>query len=133
MDLRCYFLSNAYNKVMYKNPDQLHKEHVSRQLQKTVAHNSKEVRVGIYLVKCGDLPYYKVGISRDITMRVKALQACCPLLLTCLHYSEKFNRITAEDIEARIHQTYADFNIRGEWFEFSDKQVSAVIQDIVWL
>ena len=80
----------------------------------------------IYIVKCGDFDYYKIGISKiKPHLRLSQLQTSSPFLLQIIHI---FKTDNSEKIEFKIHNQYSKKLIRGEWFEF--KNINKVISDI---
>lgn len=67
--------------------------------------------------------YYKIGMSKDPHYRESTLQSEKPSIeLVC---AKKFpNRQIASSIEAALHKTYGNKNIRGEWFSLSEQDVT---------
>lgn len=64
-----------------------------------------------YLIQCGE--YVKIGRSCDVQARLATLQTGCPHDLTLLG---SFKVPHAVDVESALHQIYARFRKRGEWF-----------------
>ena len=85
----------------------------------------------VYLIQCGDLPYYKIGVSCDMGDRFKNLQSCNPheltVLCTCGFGSSK----AAYAAEADCHRKLFKERIRGEWFQLTDVQVRQLKHDMV--
>jgi hypothetical protein len=47
----------------------------------------------------------------------------------CIDYISK-EKIAANEIENDIHIKYIDFNIRGEWFNLTDRQIKNIVKYI---
>jgi Rha family phage regulatory protein len=66
----------------------------------------------LYIVKCGD--FYKIGISHNVSKRIKGMQTGNPYLIELIDtYTIGHN---VSNIEARLHVLFESDNIRGEWF-----------------
>lgn len=76
----------------------------------------------IYIVVCGN--YTKIGISKNISERMTALQTGNPFPINLV-----FAKVVedAENIEKIIHTEYNEFNISGEWFDIEKKQINDII------
>lgn len=81
----------------------------------------------IYILRLGNLQYYKIGVSSDIDTRVKQLQAGSPEELIRI-YSKEF--ATPYKLETYLHKKYKDYNTHGEWFKFKTSEVDEVINYI---
>lgn len=83
-------------------------------------NNKKSNKGCVYLVKLDK--HYKIGVSRKPKERLKEF--------TLLPYKlEEIIIKNVEDylgVEKYLHKKYKDFRIRGEWFEFSPKQVEDI-------
>ena len=67
--------------------------------------------------------FYKIGKSIDPEVRRKALQVGIPGEIRLVH------AIATDDmnwLETRLHRIFAAGRVRGEWFQLSDRQVSAL-------
>jgi len=84
----------------------------------------------VYLIKCGDLPYYKIGISDSPSERLDAIQKCNPLPLSLLMICGLSSRTAASQAELQIHLKLKPHNIHGEWFELSREQVEILKCDM---
>ena len=69
----------------------------------------------------------KIGITNSIKRRMETMQVCNPYKINLI-LAKKIN--SAEFIEKKIHKEYAEFNILGEWFILSDKQINDIISSI---
>jgi hypothetical protein len=62
-----------------------------------------------YVIKNPDLGLIKIGRTRDVSARIKALQTGAGIKLSTL-------AIIVGDIEKELHQRFADLRVFGEWF-----------------
>ena len=83
--------------------------------------NNKNNRY-VYIVKSGI--YTKIGISRNISLRMTALQTGNPFPIQLVYAKEVDN---AYNIEQDLHKKYSEFNISGEWFELSKDDINTII------
>jgi hypothetical protein len=91
----------------------------------------------VYLVKTVYGALVKIGISEDLVRRIATIQSC--------HFDELvFHRFwwvpgiaMASRVESGFKSRFAEYNIRGEWFDMSpaqaEKQVEAAINRLgIW-
>ncbi len=76
----------------------------------------------VYLMKCGE-NNYKIGIAKNINNRLLQLQTGNPLNIELIH---SFFSKNARSSESRLHQRYAEFKIRNEWFYLMDKHIDEI-------
>lgn len=69
----------------------------------------------VYLIEANRL--YKIGRTKDINKRMKQLQTGNPHAIILIKLYETENSIK---LEAYIHQTLKDQNIRNEWFRLDN-------------
>lgn len=83
----------------------------------------------VYLMKDTTNLYYKIGISNKPEYREKTLQSEKPSieLICCKEFP---SRKMARTIESALHSTYSEYQIRGEWFELSDEDVTEIIKTL---
>jgi hypothetical protein len=81
----------------------------------------------IYVISCGE--YVKVGVSRrhPDKGRLQTLSTGMPYDLT-LRLARRVANCYAE--ERRIHVTYGEHRVKGEWFQLNRKQITALYADI---
>lgn len=72
----------------------------------------------IYLVECQG--FRKIGIAGDVESRMASLQTGNPFPL-CLEGCYGFEN--AEIVEKAVHQKFAEFRKRGEWFDLHKENV----------
>jgi hypothetical protein len=77
----------------------------------------------IYILKSRE--YYKIGITKDVAKRMRELQTGNPIqhLFVC---SSFFN--DAPKIEKLLHETFAEYQIQGEWFELPSSKLEELIE-----
>lgn len=78
----------------------------------------------VYLI-FADNGLTKIGLARNVKMRLDTLKTASPCHLTLLH-SIKTNR--AESLETELHINFASKRIRGEWFNLSNLEIASIIK-----
>ncbi|MGL5684017.1 MAG: GIY-YIG nuclease family protein [Marinifilaceae bacterium] len=83
-------------------------------------------KCSVYLMVDTVNSFYKIGISNKPSYRERTLQSEKPTIeiVTSKQYP---TRGIAENIEKALHKTYFAKNIRGEWFNLNEKDVSDII------
>jgi hypothetical protein len=83
----------------------------------------------IYLIHAKGTTRYKIGLTtRTVQERLAELnssQSAFPLELIT---SAKFEHV--HEVEKSLHERYRLCRVHGEWFEFSKRELQAVIKDI---
>ena len=77
----------------------------------------------IYLLRCGNSNFYKIGIAEDVSLRLKTIQNYSPYhihLLATISGGSK--------LEAALHRRFSKQRHRGEWFRFSEEEVKEIIK-----
>lgn len=77
----------------------------------------------LYIIRSGDTNKYKIGISKDPKQRLEALQTGNGETLEIVH---TFPTRYDYKLEAGLHNSYKSKKTIGEWFEFSEKELSEV-------
>lgn len=87
----------------------------------------------VYIIRCQNSPYYKIGVSENVRVRLESLQAGCPYELTIEAVCCANTRLNAYRIEADIHRSLAKDRVRsgGEWFQLHTEQITVLLRDIV--
>ena len=68
----------------------------------------------VYIVQCGDMPYYKIGVTQGRpAARVASLQTGCPFKLYLI---DAFFSFKAEELERTIQEAFEVNKVRGEWY-----------------
>jgi hypothetical protein len=79
----------------------------------------------LYIVRCADTDFYKVGISKiNPRYRLAQLQTGCPYELTMQHL---FKCAAPEALEIEVHGVLAQHHVRGEWFELTEGELEALV------
>lgn len=81
----------------------------------------------LYIIQEGSSNNYKLGRSFNPEYRLKELQVCNSNELT-IHSTYICN--DAVTLENLIHKNYNNNNIRGEWFELSDRELNECVTKI---
>ena len=84
----------------------------------------------VYVIHALTTNYYKIGITEDITKRLRGLQLAIPfweLELLATHPHDKYKKI-----ERSLHNIYAGKNLRdSEWFELTSDDLSTALMSTV--
>ena len=72
----------------------------------------------VYLVGAG--PFIKVGLSKDVTSRMRHWSVGCPYPTEIVWLSIRMERIHAESLERKIQDKLKDYWVKGEWFRVKD-------------
>jgi len=89
---------------------------------------SKEVKTSaefLYMFDCKQST--KIGIATNIKKRLSTLSAMNPFEVT-EYFSIKVN--DPRKLEAYLHKLYKDNNIKYEWFSFSEKEKTSIVEYI---
>lgn len=83
---------------------------------------TSEEKCFLYLMKDLANGYHKVGISNNPEYREKTLQSEKPTI-ELIYVKEFSTRKIAMSIESALHKTFDNKRLRGEWFDFSEKDI----------
>lgn len=72
-----------------------------------------------YIMRDTNTGYYKIGRSANPSMRERTLQSEKPTI--------KLIAFSNNNIERKLHVTYSDKRIRGEWFDLCESDVQDII------
>ncbi len=85
----------------------------------------------VYLIRCGDSSFYKIGVSERPNERLRDLQAANPhplsLVVTCSFAS----KIPAMQAEADVHIQLDEHRMSGEWFDLTPKMAQQLKYDMI--
>ena len=71
----------------------------------------------VYLFGNNELKWYKIGISRNVSLRLEQIQDNVPFSLELLgHWRTDW----AFDVEKMTHEKFWSHHLRGEWFKDLD-------------
>ena len=88
---------------------------------------SKKVEVTDYVYLISDGTYTKIGITNNLTKRLKVLQTGNPHKLTYIDYVPCDD---ASRVEKELHNLYALKHMVGEWFNLNEVDVKNILDDI---
>jgi len=76
----------------------------------------------VYILKAGThrKAPIKIGMARDVEVRIKELQTGNPYELICIGTIAFDTKEQAFDMEQFLHYVYADRRLEGEWFSVND-------------
>ena len=75
------------------------------------------------LIKIKDKNKYKIGLTSNLKQRISSLSNQNPFeikLITAIENNDIYK------LESELHKKFADKNIKGEWFELSQKDVDYI-------
>lgn len=72
----------------------------------------------LYVLKAGD--YFKVGITQNLSKRIKQIQTGCPLKISRVYYYTLDTKSEALELEKEIHTFLSKVSTVGEWFLTQD-------------
>jgi hypothetical protein len=74
----------------------------------------KKISGYVYILDIEGFNYFKVGLSRNVPSRKKAIQTLVPFDIGIVRTIFVDN---CKDIEERIHNELKDYRFKGEWFK----------------
>lgn len=80
----------------------------------------------VYLIRCKNTSYYKIGHTGDLEARMGDLQVANPHELEVIGIIDADDKEEGLSIEKRLHLAFRKYRLHGEWFDFKNR-------DIVWL
>ncbi len=72
----------------------------------------------IYLIRCEENSYYKIGITKNIQKRIKEIQTGTP---DKIYLIDSYESEYARQIEIALHNFFKSEHRNNEWFELSIK------------
>ena len=82
----------------------------------------------LYVIKCGEFPYYKIGIADYPHRRIADLQIANPHPLSII-ITVKMIGVTL--LEAMLHEKFKGKQIHEEWFHFTQEDILD-LEDILY-
>lgn len=70
----------------------------------------------VYLIRCSENNFYKIGISKNVETRLKQIQTTSPDKVFIVH---KYESSYASKIEKALHNFFKSYHRNNEWFELS--------------
>ena len=81
----------------------------------------------VYLIKCGEFPYYKIGKTANQPLeRLGTLQGGCPFRLELKAYA---GTADIDEAERKLQERFQFQCIGGEWYYFNAERLETVIED----
>ena len=68
----------------------------------------------VYLIRCEENNYYKIGITKNIQRRLKQIQTSTP---DKIYLVEKYESKYSNKIEKALHNFLVAYHRNNEWFE----------------
>jgi len=96
---------------------------VSEKIIRNLVGNTKTKKGNIYIIQAGNLDIYKIGVTKNISERLKQLQTASFLELNVIKIRETSKY---DSIERYLHKTLKEWNIRGEWFKLSNDMIIVI-------
>ena len=101
------------------------------QLPQTIKQPNSQV----YVIMCGcyqngiskDRYPIKIGISRNVHLRIATMQTGNPYPLICVALSKADHVKWAEQLEKYLHEKFAKYRIKLEWFALTKAQIQWII------
>ena len=77
----------------------------------------------VYVIKGGDMLYYKIGVTQsNVSARVASLRTGC-----LFKRVEAFSSYNALDLERTIQEAFKDNKVQGEWYLFDKLQLETLL------
>jgi len=83
----------------------------------------------VYLIQQDQSGFVKIGISGNVTKRLRDLQSANPHLLSVKYTVNCPSFEIASAIEKRLHNRFATFRLTNEWFNVP---IEKIIADLEW-
>ena len=80
----------------------------------------------IYLINAENTNLYKIGLSHNLTKRVKQLQTSSPHKIVLV---ESWKTQWGKKLEFTLHRVYSMQRQSGEWFELNTEQVENFLEN----
>jgi hypothetical protein len=77
----------------------------------------------VYAIHTPNFEYTKIGISRSFKQRFSNIQSSCPFKLTLWLSIMSPKASVIEDV---LHANFSEWNVRGEWFAFTNQALNDV-------
>jgi Meiotically up-regulated gene 113 len=76
----------------------------------------------VYLVRCGG--FYKIGLAKDANKRLSGLKTSSPFEIEMV---KTWRCKRPDTIERTLHEQFEKFRVRGEWFQFTEDVLQALL------
>ena len=85
----------------------------------------------VYLIRCGDSSFYKIGVSENPIERLRDLQAATPYPLSLVVTCNFASKIVARQAETDAHRQLDKHRMNGEWFDLTPKMAQQLKYDMI--
>lgn len=82
--------------------------------RKPKAEEAWEVPASVYIMSAGGR--IKIGLASDVAKRQKQMQNGSPARVELLAHRQFGTRLSAKDVEGRLHRKFSRRRLWGEWF-----------------
>lgn len=79
----------------------------------------------VYVLQCLETSRFKIGITQNLTQRIKEIQSACA---TKLMLMLAFPTI-GQDVERCLHRKFESYRLHGEWFAIPNSE-TGLIQEL---
>jgi len=79
------------------------------------------IRANLWFIQKQKIFIYKIGMSTNVTERIKTLQSILPFSKITLIWHKKFNNYCK--VENYLHKKFNDKKIAGEWFNLLEEDI----------
>ncbi|KKM98532.1 hypothetical protein LCGC14_1156890 [marine sediment metagenome] len=87
-----------------------------------------EAESHVYIMRCKDMPYYKLGQAEDVEKRLSAVQCGCPFKLEVVFWAQVGS---PNKIETALHKKYQYQRMQGEWYLLPRKDYYEIVEHLI--
>jgi len=91
----------------------------------------EEKDIVLYVIEANGALATKVGITSNLSHRLKALQTGNHLKLSIHYFVDCQTMKRAKTIESWVHERLRPFHINGEWFELTGEQCKEAVEAVI--
>jgi hypothetical protein len=95
-----------------------------RKEQYPIEDSIKKQKTHFYFITCEG--FTKIGYASNIKERFSGYKVHNPFEVSIKFVSKPISKHDAKKLEAHIFETYYDHHVRGEWFKFTNNQLSNI-------
>lgn len=86
----------------------------------------EQTETAVYVIRCNESTFYKIGVSENPHVRLGSLQGGCPYKLTTIMEKWSINADRAHWIEQGLHRVFDERRVMGEWFKLSEDDLEKI-------
>lgn len=118
-------LKIKYRMLGITEEDVRHQFEKDQKICRARSANNKNIHVAsVYLIHMIGTDFYKIGLAKDASERVKQLQTGNPAPLRLVFEARTLDAYAAE---SEIHGLFNDCQVQNEWFELPEPQLNEVL------